>query len=327
MSDAATANAAAPTTKGLPKGFVRRVFPGLLTLVAMVVILIICGAIQPRIWSQGGMTLIMSPIVALAIASMAQMVLMSIGDIDLSIGFFVGMITAIVATLLRDTPLLGILALAGAVTGYALLGALVQLRAVPSLIATLGASFIWLGLGLFLLPVPGGLAPDWLFSYTYWQPPFAIPLPIITMLIATALTWFLMQRTALGVRFRMLGSNPAALVRAGGSLLRTRMQAYATVGVLGVLAGLTLSAEIGSGDVNAVPGYTLTTIAAVILGGGMFTGGRAVAWGTLFGAITLGLLTVLLTLLKLSSNLQPAVQAFIVIAVLAGRLILERRVK
>jgi ribose transport system permease protein len=102
------------------------------------------------------------------------------------------------------------------------------------------------------------------------------------------------------------------------------MLAYATVGILGVLAGITLTAEIGGGDVNAVPGYTLTTIAAVILGGGMFTGGRGVAWGTLFGALTLGLMTVLLTLLNLSSNLQPAVQGSIVIAVLAGRLIVER---
>ena len=122
----------------------------------------------------------------------------------------------------------------------------------------------------------------------------------------------------------MLGSNPAALVRSGNSLLRTRMLAYATVAILGVLAGITLSAEIGGGDVNSVPGYTLTTIAAVILGGGMFTGGRAVAWGTLFGAIALGLLTVLLTLLNFSSNFQPAVQGLIVLAVLAGRLFAER---
>ena len=91
------------------------------------------------------------------------MVMMSIGDIDLGIGFFVGMDTTIVATLLRETPMLGVLALAGCVLAYALLGALVQLRSVPSLIATLGASFIWLGLGLFVLPVPGGLAPDWRF--------------------------------------------------------------------------------------------------------------------------------------------------------------------
>jgi len=116
-------------------------------------------------------------------------------------------------------------------------------------------------------------------------------------------------------------------VRSGGSMLRTRMLAYGTVGVLGVVAGIALTAEIGGGDVNAVPGYTLTTIAAVILGGGVFTGGRAVAWGTLFGAVTLGLLTVLLTLLNLSSNLQPAVQGSIVIAVLAGRLVVERVVK
>ena len=312
------------TLRTLPKGFTRRILPSLLTLLAMFVILIICGTIQPRIWSQGGLTLIMSPIVALAIASMSQMVLMSIGDIDLGIGFFVGMVTAIFATLMRDTPLLGMLALVGCVLGYALIGALVQLRAVPSLIATLGASFIWLGIGLFVLPIPGGLAPDFLFQYAMWRPPFSIPAPIITMVIATAITWFVMQRTRLGARFRGLGSNPAALARSGASLLVTRMLAYTTAGILGVLAGITLTAEIGGGDVNAVPGYTLTTIAAVILGGGMFTGGRGVAWGTLFGAITLGLMTVLLTLLNLSSNLQPAVQGSIVIAVLAGRLVVER---
>jgi ribose transport system permease protein len=309
---------------GFARGYIRRMFPGLITLVALIVILAICGTIQPRIWSQAGMTLIMSPIVALVIAAMAQMVMMSIGDIDLSIGFFVGMITTLVATFLRETPVIGILALAGSVLGYSLLGALVHYRAVPSLIATLGASFIWLGLGLFALPVPGGQAPDWLFQYAMWRPPLSIPAPIMTMLAATVFTWFVMQRTRLGVSFRMLGSNPAALVRSGGSMLRTRILAYATVGFLGALAGITLSAEIGGGDVNAVPGYTLSTIAAVILGGGMFTGGRAVAWGTLFGAVTLGLLTVLLTLLNLSSNFQPAVQGLIVIAVLAGRLFVER---
>ena len=94
MSDTSPATA----LNALPRGLARRVLPGLLTLVAMVVILVVCGIIQPRIWSQAGLTLIMSPIVALAIASMAQMVMMSIGDIDLSIGFFVGMVTAIVAT-------------------------------------------------------------------------------------------------------------------------------------------------------------------------------------------------------------------------------------
>ena len=325
MSSSATAVAA--SRGAVPKGFARRVFPGLLTLAAMIVILAVCGSIQPGIWSQSGLTLILSPIVALAIAAMAQMVMMSIGDIDLSIGYFVGLVTAIVANFLQEQPLLGIIVLAAAVLGYALLGALVQLRSVPSLIATLGASFIWLGVGLFILPVPGGLAPDWLIAYSMWRPPFLVPLPLVTMTAATATTWFVMQRTTLGLRFRSLGSNPVALVRSGDSLLRTRMLAYATVGLLGVLAGITLTAEIGGGDVNAVPGYTLSSIAAVILGGGIFTGGRAVAWGTLFGAVTLGLLTVLLTLLNLSSNLQPAVQGLIVIAVLAGRLVVERVIR
>jgi ribose transport system permease protein len=318
------AKSAIPLRPGLPKGRVRRILPGLFTLAALFVILAVCGAMQPRIWSQSGLTLILSPIVALVIAAMAQMVMMAVGDIDLSIGFFVGMVTTLIATFLRDNPVVCMLALTACVLAYALLGALVQTRAVPSLIATLGASFIWLGIGLFVLPVPGGLVPDWLAGYAMWKPPFSIPTPLVTMLVVTTATWYVMSRSALGVRLRALGSNPVALSRTGRSLVVTRMMAYGMVGLLGVLAGLALSAEIGGGDVNSVPGYTLTTIAAVILGGGMFTGGRSVAWGTLFGALVLGLLTVLLTLLNLSSNLQPAVQGLIVLIVLAGRLFLER---
>lgn len=62
------------------------------------------------------------------------------------------------------------LPLVGCVLSYAVLGALVETRAVSSLIATLGASFIWLGLGLFALPIPGGQVPDWLINYTMGRP-------------------------------------------------------------------------------------------------------------------------------------------------------------
>lgn len=317
---------AAPRFSWLARGVTRRWAPPGITLTAMIVILVVCGAIQPRIWSTSGLTLILSSVVPLVLAALAQMVIMSIGDIDLSIGAFVGLITAVAATVLRDAPLIGWAALVGCVLAYSALGALVQLRGVPSLIATLGASFIWFGIGLFFLPTPGGLAPDWLFAYAAWSPPL-IPLPILTMVVLTLVVWFVMQRTRVGVSLRALGSNPVALARSGGSLLANRMVAYTIVGVLGLLAGLALTAEIGGGDPSSAGGYTLVSIAAVILGGGSFHGGRAVAWGTLFGAGTLGLLTVLLSLLNLSSNLQPAIQGGIVIAALAGRLVAERLVK
>ena len=286
-----------------PRGFVPRIAPAGITLLVMVVILLICELMEPRALSTIGLTLIFSSIVPIVFASLAQMAIMSVGDIDLGIGAFIGLVVA-----------------------YVIVGALVQLRKVPALIATLGASFVWLGIGLTFLPTPGGEPPQWLLAYASWAPPL-IPVPVVVVVLAAVLVWMLVQRTGWGTRVRALGSNPVALARSGTSLLFTRMGAYALAGVLGILGGLALSGQIASGDVNSSSDYTLVSVAAVILGGGTFFGGRAGVWGTLFGATTLGLLTVLLTLLNLPSTLQPAIQGAIVFLALAGRLLVEKVVK
>lgn len=309
-----------------PRGFVPRIAPAGITLLVMVVILLICEVMEPRALSTIGLTLIFSSIVPIVFASLAQMAIMSVGDIDLGIGAFIGLVTGVSASLLKTSPLLGILVFVGLVVAYAIVGALVQLRKVPALIATLGASFVWLGIGLTFLPTPGGEPPQWLLAYASWAPPL-IPVPVVVVVLAAVLVWMLVQRTGWGTRVRALGSNPVALARSGTSLLFTRMGAYALAGVLGILGGLALSGQIASGDVNSSSDYTLVSVAAVILGGGTFFGGRAGVWGTLFGATTLGLLTVLLTLLNLPSALQPAIQGAIVFLALAGRLLVEKVVK
>ena len=79
-------------------------------------------------------------------------------------------------TWLHDTPLLGHAALAGCVAAYAAIGALIQLRQLPSIVVTLGMSFVWLGLAVLVLPTPGGKAPDWLRALMTLKPP-CIPLP------------------------------------------------------------------------------------------------------------------------------------------------------
>lgn len=309
-----------------PRGFLPRIAPAGITLAVMLVILLICVIMQPRVLSIVGLTLVFSSITPIVFATLAQMVIMSVGDIDLGIGAFIGLVTGICASMLTSSPLIGVLTLLGLVLAYAAVGALVQWRKVPSLIATLGASFVWLGLGLAFLPTPGGEPPAWLLAFSSWRPA-VIPVPVLVMLAAAGALWFVMQRTGWGTNIRALGSNPIALSRSGASPLYTRMSAYALAGVLGILGGIVLSGEIASGDVNAANDYTLVSVAAVILGGGTFFGGRAGAWGALFGAATLGLLTVLLTLLNLPSALQSAIQGAIVFLALAGRLFVEKAVK
>jgi len=304
----------------------KRTAPAGVTFVALLAIIIVCGVLQPVVFSATGLNLILSSIVPLVVAALAQMVMMSIGDIDLGIGAFIGAVTTVAATFLSSSPLVGVLVLIALIAGYGVLGVLVHVRKVPSLIATLGASFIWLGIALFVLPTPGGTAPSWLIDYASWTPT-TFPTPIIPIIVITAIVFFVMQRAPLGADIRAFGSNPLALQRSGVSTLRTRVTTYLIVGVLGVVAGLLLSSQIGGGDSSSANSYTLVSVAAVILGGGAFTGGRAVAWGCMFGALTLGLVSVLLSLLDLSSNIQPAIQGGIVIAALAGRLFVEKVLK
>jgi ribose transport system permease protein len=261
--------------------------------------------------------------VPLVFAAQAQMLIMSVGDIDLGIGALIGLVTVIAATLLRESPLLGIGMLFGVILVYALLGLIVQKRKVPSIIITLGMSFVWLGIGLQILPTPGGATPEWLTALGRWRPE-GIPAPLIFIVIATLIGWYLSRQSRAGSRMRALGSNPATLEKAGWSLAQTRVLAYVLAAILIVISGLLLASQTRSGDINSASNFTLMTIAAVVLGGGNFSGGRALPIGASLGAVTLGLITVLLSLMSLSSSLQSAAQGAIVLAVLAGRIITER---
>ena len=297
--------------------------PALLSLLALVVIVAIAAAIQPGILSVTGLSLMLMSAVPLAFAAQAQMIIMSVGDIDLGIGNLVGLVTVIAATLLATNPLLGLLMLGAVLAVYALLGLIVQKRGVPSIIVTLGMSFVWLGIGLQLLPTPGGATPAWLTAIGSWRST-VVPPPLVFVALAALAGWWLTRRSRIGARMRALGSSAATLDKAGWSLSRTRVAAYVLAAVLILVSGLLLAAQTRSGDINSASNFTLTTIAAVILGGGTFSGGRALPFGTALGAVTLGLISVLLSLIALPSSMQAGAQGVIVLAVLAGRIVTER---
>ncbi|GIT78782.1 ABC transporter permease [Leifsonia sp. LS1] len=327
----ASARAAAPASRGTGRpatavrlrAAVAQGSPALLSLVALVVIVAIAAAIQPGILSVTGLSLMLMSAVPLVFAAQAQMIVMSVGDIDLGIGNLVGLVTVIAATVLATSPLLGVVLLAGVPAVYAVLAVIVQKRGVPSIIVTLGMSFVWLGLGLQLLPTPGGATPAWLTAIGSWRST-VVPPPLAFIAIAAVLGWWIVRRSRAGARMRALGSSAATLDKAGWSPTRTRVTAYVFAALLIVVSGLLLAAQTRSGDINSASNFTLTTIAAVILGGGTFSGGRALPIGTALGAVTLGLISVLLSLVALPSSMQAGAQGVIVLAVLAGRIVTER---
>jgi ribose transport system permease protein len=251
------------------------------------------------------------------------MCVITVNDLDLSIGAYVGFVVCVAGTWLNTDPLLGIAALAGGIGAYALLGALIHLRNLPSIVVTLGMSFVWLGISVLILPTPGGKSPDWVRSLMTLKPPF-IPFPIIAGVVIALVTHFALMRTSYGSILRGSGGNPRAIERAGWSLLKTKVVMFSLSGCFGMLSGLSLIGLTTSADANVALRYTLLSIAGVILGGGEFIGGRVSPVGAVIGAMTLTLAGSFLAFLRISPDWQIGAQGAILIIVLALRAIIDR---
>lgn len=296
----------------------------LLPVLSLALLLAATFYLQPRAMSYFGLNLLFNLAVPIALATIAQMLIIMVNDIDLSLGAFVSLVACVTATFLHDSPALGALILAALVLAYAGLGALIHRFDLPAIVVTLGMSFVWGGLALFILPAPGGAAPGWIRSLMTVKPPL-VPMAVLAAVLIAALTHLLVIRSGIGTVLRGVGGNAASVARSGWSLIRLKALAYGLAGLFGVLAGMALVGLTTSADANIALRYTLLSIAGVILGGGEFTGGRVSPTGAVIGALTLTLAASFLSFLRLSPDWQIGAQGAILILVLTARLIFARR--
>ena len=295
----------------------------LIPALSLTVLLAAVFWLQPRAMSYVGLNLLFNLAVPIALATIAQMLIMSVNDLDLSMGTFVSFVACVTATFLRDAPLVGVLIFAGAIAIYAALGVFIHLRGLPSIVVTLGMSFVWAGLAVLLLPAPGGQAPDWVRWLMTVKPPL-MPMAIVASIIIAIIAQLIVMRSSLGVLIRGVGGNQRSVERAGWSIVAARAAAYGLAGLFAVAAGIALVGLTTSADANIALRYTLLSIAGVILGGGEFIGGRVSPVGAVIGALTLTLAGSLLSFLRISPDWQIGAQGAILIVVLALRLFLNR---
>lgn len=300
-----------------------RLLRALLPAFSLAVLLGAIFYLQPRTMTYFGLNLLLNLAIPIALATIAQMFIICVNDLDLSIGGYVSLTACIAATWLNDDPLLGIAALALCIAVYAGLGALIHLRQLPSIVVTLGMSFVWLGTAILVLPTPGGDAPEWLRGLMTWKPDY-VPFPIIASIAIAAVVHVGLMWSPYGAVLRGVGGNARAVERAGWSLLKAKVIMYALAGLAGALAGMALVGLTTSADANIALRYTLLSIAGVILGGGEFVGGRVSPVGAVIGAMTLTLAASFLSFLQLNPDWQIGAQGAILIIVLALRVLINR---
>jgi ribose transport system ATP-binding protein len=296
----------------------RRANEILIPLGAMLAVFLLSGALQPAVFSEFGIDLLVKASIPLVFAALAQMYIIGLSHIDLGVGAYMGLVGVLCATMLREHLELGLGLIVVTIVGYGLMGALIYLRSIPSVIVTMGMSFVWLGVGYTLQPAPGGQPPDWLVKVFNLH--LVVPESVLIILAAGLLS-FLFGRSRYGTVLRAFGNNPVAVERSGWSILKAYITAYVIASLFSVIGGMAMTASAGGSDINATASYTLLTVAAVVIGGSELIGGVVSSFGTVIGAITLSLIGALVGFLRLNSSYETAVQGGLLIAILAFRLL------
>jgi ribose transport system ATP-binding protein len=299
--------------------------------VLLIVFLAATVAIHPTFDSFDAQSVAMAAL-PLACAAAAQAVVVISGGIDLSIGSVMAVANVLAASTMKDAGfgealLLAVaILIAGAAIG-AVNGLLVLVSRVPDVIVTLTTGFIWGGVALLILEKPGGGAPpeflnlgtgtlitDWLSN------------SLVLLIVSLAAVWIPVRRSKTGLRTYAIGSDRIAAFRSGVNVELAQLVAYVLGGLFSAIGGVGLTMTTGIGSPHAGVLYTLSGLAAVVIGGVSLTGGRGGITGPVIAAFVLTLIPADLIFLNIDPNFGQVIQGtLIVLVVMAGGLVASVR--
>ena len=228
---------------------------------------------------------------------------------------FPGLVLPLVVPILAAL-VIGILC--GAINGW-----MIARFLIPPFIATLGMMTVARGFALIYSNRPvSGLTDTYNFIgqgeiFKVFpipgQPPLGIPVPVIILAVVAVGAHIMLNSTRFGRHIYAIGGNEQAALISGLNVGRIKIGVYAIAGLLSGLAGLVLSSRIGSGQPGLAVGIELDAIAAAVIGGTSLSGGIGTIWGTIIGALIIGVLNNGLDLLNVSAYWQTIVKGTIIV--------------
>jgi inositol transport system permease protein len=203
----------------------------------------------------------------------------------LSVGFIAGLINGLLIAQFRIPPFIATLGMMTVARGFALL------YSDGRPISSLTDSFTFIGQGEIL----------------------GIPVPIVILAVVAVLASIMLNHTRFGRYIYAIGGNEQAARISGVKVYRVKVGIYTISGLLAGLAGIVLSARISSGQPGLGVSYELDAIASAVIGGTSFSGGIGTIWGTIVGALIIGVLNNGLDLLNVSAYWQQIVKGGIIV--------------
>ncbi|MEP3845984.1 MAG: ABC transporter permease [Paracoccaceae bacterium] len=242
-------------------------------------------------------------------------------EIDLSVGYTVGLAGILTPLLLVNGY--GIPVAFAAAIGAGLLvglvnGVLVTKVGIPSLIATLAMGSILFGANFLFTggrAIYGGL-PE---TYTWLGQGRVGGIPVLAffMIGAVGIASVVMERTVFGRYIYAVGGNQKAAELSGIRVDYYRIASLVLVAVFAAVAGMLLAARLGSGQPNVGERFLLDGLATVFIGMTMFRPGTATIIGTFCGALFIGVINNGLNLMGMDTFVQSIVKGVIILIAVA----------
>jgi ribose transport system permease protein len=295
-------------------------------LMALVALIIISALLSDHFLVPRNLTNVLRQVSYTGIIALGMTFVIIAGGIDLSVGSMVALVGVLTVSLINaiggDSWMAVFAGLAAAVLLGALFGAingfLITRGKVAAFVATLATMSIFRSLTLYFSDAGEVVSQNSHFPDIGGGYLLSIPIPVWVLLLLALFFHILLNNTAFGRHVCAVGSNP---IVAAYSAIKVRLVTFWTYVIGGVTVGI--SAVMLSSRLNSVsPGdsglfYELDAIAAVVIGGTSLSGGKGLIWGTVIGAIILGIINNMLNLLGVSPYLQGTVKgAVILVAVL-----------
>ncbi|QRM57750.1 ABC transporter permease [Sinorhizobium sp. BG8] len=269
--------------------------------------------------------------VLLAFVAMAQALVVITAGIDLSVGMIFVLTNCLASWIVVGSPLetaaglVGVL-VAGMVCG-AINGLLVIYGRLQPIVATIATGAVYFGIALLLRPFPGGSVNEDLADALTGRLFGVIPSSLVLLLAVVVVIWLPFRRSTLGRAAYAAGSSEPAAFMSGVPIRRAKFAAYTLGGLLAGMGGLFLTFFTYTGEAAYASGggYTLWSIAAVVLGGVALYGGRGSAVGAIFGAFAARTTGDMLFVFDVDPLWQPLLQGIVLmIAVSIGAIGLLR---
>ena len=254
-----------------------------------------------------------------AMVAAAETIVILTGGIDLAVGPMTSLGSVVAATTMHGPlgMLGGVLATLALGAGVGLVvGWFVAVGRYPAIIVTLAVSFVLRGIALLILPRPGGYVPASLSDFLAGNNATSVALIVLLVIF-----WKLFQATPLGIGLIAVGDNAEGAFRSGVNVTLSRLSAYLLSGILQAFTGLYMAAQTGSGDPLIGEPLTLGAIAAAVLGGVSFLGGKGTMRGALAGSLLMSILINVMFFMGLPLVAQYVVQGLIIVGTVALPLI------